>query len=67
MNNEGVVMKLVAIKPEQSQALKQLKRRHGITQTHVIREGIDLALEKYAHLLSRTSATRNSAKRELSE
>jgi hypothetical protein len=62
MKNQAVIMKLVAIKPDQSQALQQLKREYGITQTQVIREGIDLALEKYAHLLPRTAATQNRAK-----
>ena len=67
MKEQGVIMKLVAIKPEQQQALSYLKQKHGFTHAHVIREGIDLALDRYAHLFPRNTATQSSAKKELSK
>lgn len=67
MSEQGVVMKLIAIKPEQHEALRHLRSKYGIVQTRVIREGIDLALARYSHLLPLTSAVQTGAKRELSE
>lgn len=64
MDGKSVVKKLIAMRPEQAKALRQLKSKHGINQTHVIREGIDLALINYSHLLTQSATTQNNAKRD---
>jgi hypothetical protein len=66
MDSKSAVKKLIAMRPEQAKALRQLKSKHGINQTHVIREGIDLALVNYSRLLTQTATTQNSANRDLS-
>jgi Ribbon-helix-helix domain len=57
MEDKGVVMKMVSILPEQYRALQNIKRKSGITQTHMIREGIDLAIERYTRQMEQ-QATR---------
>jgi hypothetical protein len=64
MDCKSAVKKLIAMRPEQAKALRQLKSKHGINQTHVIREGIDLALINYSHLLMQMATTRNIAERD---
>jgi Ribbon-helix-helix domain len=63
MDGKGSVKKLIAMRPEQAKALRQLKSKHGINQNHVIREGIDLVLVGYSNLLAQTGTTQDNAER----
>lgn len=63
MKKRDTVKALVRMPVETSRKLKTLRSTAGITQAHVIREGIALALEKYAPLLS---AAENNREKSLS-
>jgi predicted DNA-binding protein len=56
--NRKPVCKAVWLPRELDQRLADIKRRLGITKSHIIREGIALALAKYDRLMARPEGER---------
>ena len=44
----AVVNKLIGLTPEADRRLREIKHRSGVPQSQIIREGIEMAIQKYA-------------------